>query len=102
MASLQEPTAGGMHGETLRGRTQQRFFLAEEGRNLLSPGAFEVSLAKRAEIDAAELAPQEINLRIRRLMNEGHGTITLKNPGAKHSVAVGILNRLNLHIEGSL
>jgi len=26
----------------------------------------------------------------------------MKNPGAKHSLAVGILNRLNLHIEGSL
>ena len=35
-------------------------------------------------------------------MSEGYGTIVLNNPGAKHSLAVGILNRLNLIIEGSL
>ena len=35
-------------------------------------------------------------------MSQGYGTIVLKNPGAKHGVAVGILNRLNLMIEGSL
>src|ERR1700687_1782177 len=35
-------------------------------------------------------------------MSQGYGTILMKNPGAKHSLAVGILNRLNLPIEGSL
>jgi glutamate synthase domain-containing protein 3 len=45
---------------------------------------------------------QEINLRIRELMADGHGTIVIRNPGAKHSIAVGILNRLNLIIDGSL
>ena len=30
-------------------------------------------------------------------MRQGYGTIVLKNPGAKHSLAVGILNRLNLY-----
>jgi glutamate synthase domain-containing protein 3 len=35
-------------------------------------------------------------------MKQGYGTIVMKNPGAKHGVAVGILNRLNLKIEGSL
>jgi len=36
------------------------------------------------------------------LMKSGHGTITVKNPRAKHSLGVGILNRLNLNFEGSL
>jgi methylamine---glutamate N-methyltransferase subunit B len=45
---------------------------------------------------------RQINLKLRELMSQGYGTIVMKNPGAKHSLAVGILNRLNLHIEGSL
>jgi glutamate synthase domain-containing protein 3 len=35
-------------------------------------------------------------------MSKGVGTIAVKNPGAKHSLGVGILSRLNLHFEGSL
>jgi methylamine---glutamate N-methyltransferase subunit B len=35
-------------------------------------------------------------------MQDGYGTIVIRNPGAKHSIAVGILNRLNLVIDGSL
>ena len=35
-------------------------------------------------------------------MKEGYGTIVLKNPGAKHSLGVGILQKLNLIVEGSL
>ena len=35
-------------------------------------------------------------------MSEGIGTITVRNPGAKHSLGVGILSRLNLHFDGSL
>ena len=46
--------------------------------------------------------PKEINLKLRELMSQGNGTIVMHNPGAKHGVAVGMLNRLNLHIEGSL
>ena len=37
-----------------------------------------------------------INLQIRELMSEGNGTIVVHNPGAKHSLGVGILNRLKL------
>jgi glutamate synthase domain-containing protein 3 len=44
----------------------------------------------------------DINIAIRDLMKSGHGTITVKNPRAKHSLGVGILNRLNLNFEGSL
>jgi len=92
----------GMHTEQLTGRTQQRFFRPEEGENFLYPGAFDVDYNKRAELDAEKLSSTEINLKLRELMSKGYGTIVLKNPGAKHGVAVGILNRLNLKIEGSL
>jgi glutamate synthase domain-containing protein 3 len=43
-----------------------------------------------------------VNLRIRELMGEGYGHIVVQNPLAKHSLGVGILNRLKLDFEGSL
>ena len=95
----------GMHTEQLRGRSQRKFFeidLSEEHGGFSLPDAFDVDFNKRAEIDLAEMSTQEINSRIRALMREGYGTIVLRNPGAKHSIAVGILNRLNLIVDGSL
>jgi len=92
----------GMHTEQLRGRTQKVFFAAEEEERFVYPFAFDVDINKRAEVDAAEMDTKSINLKIRELMSEGHGTIVIKNPGAKHSLGVGILNRLNLIFEGSL
>jgi len=95
----------GMHTEQLRGRTQQKFFefdLADERASFSLPNAFDVNFNKRAEIDAADMPIRDVNLRIRELMADGYGTIVLRNPGAKHSLAVGILNRLNLIIDGSL
>ncbi|MEM7225569.1 MAG: GXGXG motif-containing protein [Pseudomonadota bacterium] len=92
----------GMHTEQLRGRTQQMFFRPGEEENFLYPYAFDVDYNKRAELDVADLETTDINLKIRELMQAGHGTIVIKNPGAKHSIGVGILNRLNLIIEGSL
>ena len=92
----------GMHTEQLAGRTQQRFFRPEEGENFLYPGAFDVDYNKRTEFDADKLSAQEINLKLRDFMRQGYGTIVMKNPGAKHGVAVGILNRLHLIIDGSL
>ncbi|MGA7267023.1 MAG: GXGXG motif-containing protein, partial [Aestuariivirga sp.] len=56
---------------------------------------------KRAEIDCENLETKQINIQLRDLIRRGFGTIVLKNPGSKHSIAVGILNRLNLYIEGS-
>ena len=35
-------------------------------------------------------------------MKEGYGTVVVKNPQGKHSLGVGILNKLNLIFEGSL
>ena len=92
----------GMHTEQLAGRTQQRFFRPEEQERFTYPQAFEVDFKKRAEFDAAAMTPSEVNLKLRELMSQGVGSIVMKNPGAKHSLAVGILNRLNLTIEGSL
>ena len=95
----------GMHTEKLGGRSLQKFFdidLNETSHGFALPGAFDVDFNKRAEIDAADLSSNAINLRLRDLMQDGYGTIVIKNPGAKHSIAVGILNRLNLIIEGSL
>ena len=95
----------GMYTEQLRGRTQQKFFeidLSEEHSGFSLPNAFDVDYNKRAEMDASNMPEKEVNLRIRELMADGYGTIVIKNPGAKHSIAVGILNRLNLIIEGSL
>ena len=92
----------GMHTEQLAGRTQQVFFLPEEQENFTYPDAFEVDFNKRTEIDMAEMNANAINLKIRELMSEGYGTIVVKNPMAKHSIGVGILNRLQLYFEGSL
>jgi glutamate synthase domain-containing protein 3 len=92
----------GMHTEQLAGRTQQVFFSPEEEENFLYPHAFDVDFNKRTEFDAADMSAKEVNLKIRTLMGEGCGTIVVKNPGAKHALGVGILNRLQLYFEGSL
>ena len=92
----------GMHTEGLAGRTQQRFFdITEEPAGYGYPDAPDVDFNKRGEIDCETLDPKQVNAQIRDLIRHGFGTIVLKNPGAKHSIAVGILNRLRLHIEGS-
>jgi methylamine---glutamate N-methyltransferase subunit B len=95
----------GMHTEQLSGRSQRKFFeinLAAQHSGFALPNAFDVDFNKRTEIDASNMPQKEVNLRIRELMAEGYGTIVIRNPGAKHSIAVGILNRLNLIIDGSL
>ena len=92
----------GMHTEQLAGRTQQVFFVPEGEENFTYPNAFDVDFNKRIEIDVAEMDTKAINLKIREVMSQGYGTIVVKNPGAKHSIGVGILNRLQLYFEGSL
>ena len=91
----------GLHTEPLAGRSMQHFFSAEE-ENFTYPHAYEVDFNKRAEFDAREMDIRGINLKIRELMSQGYGTIVVKNPLAKHSLGVGILNRLQLYFEGSL
>ena len=84
----------GLHTEKLGGRSQQIFFdfdLNEAHQGFSLPNAYDVDYNKRAEIDASNMPSNTVNLRIRELMQDGYGTIVLKNPGAKHSIAVGIL-----------
>jgi len=58
---------------------------------------------RKAVFDAEELSTRQINLELRRLIyDEGVTEITLLNPGAKHSIAVGILARCKITIGGSL
>ena len=104
MANLKEHASHelGMHTEQLEGRSQQRFFSAAEEEHFCQPYTEDVDFDRAAEFDAADLHQREINAKIRSLMKDGYGTITVRNPGAKHSVAVGILNRVNLHLDGSL
>ena len=65
----------GLHAEQLKGRTQQQFFSATEEENFTYPWAFEVDFDKAAEFDALEMETTDINLKIRALMEQGHGTI---------------------------
>jgi len=95
-------TEMGLHEEVLTGRTQQVFFNPEEGENFFYHDAHKVDFNKRTEIDANKLECIDINRKINELMAKGYGTIVIKNPGSKHSIGVGILNKLNLIIEGSL
>ena len=69
----------GLHAEQLTGRTQQRFFSATEEENFTYPWSFDVDYDKSAEFDAVDMSPTEINIRIRELMEDGVGSITVKN-----------------------
>jgi len=93
----------GWHTQQLKGRTQQHFFsLEEEGTGFVYPDSFQVDFNKRVEFDAGKMDTPAINLKIRELMSQGYGWIVVKNPLAKHSLGVGILNKLKLDFEGSL
>ena len=92
----------GLHKEVLTGRTQQVFFNPEEAENFFYYGAHDVDFNKRTEIDAKNLTCAQLNQKLHNLMKEGYGTVVVKNPQGKHSLGVGILNKLNLIFEGSL
>ena len=92
----------GLHKEVLTGRTQQVFFNPEEAENFFYYGAYDVDFNKRTEIDAMKLTAKQLNDKLHSLMKEGYGSVVVKNPQGKHSLGVGILNKLNLIFEGSL
>ena len=92
----------GMHKEVLTGRTQQVFFNPEEAENFFYYGAHDVDFNKTTELDAMDLTCAQLNDKLHALMREGYGTVVVKNPQGKHSLGVGILNKLNLIFEGSL
>ena len=92
----------GLHKEVLTGRTQQVFFNPEEAENFFYYGAYDVNFNKRTEINALDLTAAKLNDKLHSLMKEGYGSVVVKNPQGKHSLGVGILNKLNLIFEGSL
>jgi glutamate synthase domain-containing protein 3 len=57
----------------------------------------------RATFDARKLTTRRINLELRWLLYEQRvREVTIRNPGAKHSLAAGILTRCKINFEGSL
>jgi methylamine---glutamate N-methyltransferase subunit B len=82
-----------------------------DARGLAEPAAQAPKIAtiepgengSRAVFDAVALTTRQINLELRRLIyDEGVTEVILRNPGAKHSLAVGLLARCQITIEGSL
>jgi len=54
-----------------------------------------------AEVDASGRATREINNAIRRLIAESCNEITVRNPGARHNLAVAILADAHIRLMGS-
>src|ERR1700722_93839 len=54
-----------------------------------------------AEIDAAGRSSREVNAAIRKFISEANTDIRVLNPGARHKLAVAILNGVHIRIEGS-
>lgn len=78
-----------------------------DARGLAEPDAEAPRTAEvdgaRAVFDARDLSTRQINLELRRLLyEEGIQDVTVLNPGAKHSLGVGILTRCRITFEGSL
>jgi methylamine---glutamate N-methyltransferase subunit B len=78
-----------------------------DARGLAEPHAEAPRTAKiegeRATFDAHDLSTRQINLELRRLLyEEGVKDVTVENPGAKHSLGVGILTRCRITFDGSL
>jgi methylamine---glutamate N-methyltransferase subunit B len=78
-----------------------------DARGLAEPNAEAPRTARiegdRAVFDARDLSTRQINLELRRLLyEEGVTDVTVENPGAKHSLGVGILTRCRITFEGSL
>jgi glutamate synthase domain-containing protein 3 len=91
----------GMTSEQLTGRSMFMEFDAGASERFVYPWAPDVDFNKRTELDSDNMTSTEVNAEIKNLMAQGFGTIVLKNPRGKHSLAVGILSKLNLIIEGS-
>jgi glutamate synthase domain-containing protein 3 len=78
-----------------------------DARGLAEPHAEAPRIAQvdgeRATFDAKELTTRTINLELRRLLyEEGVKEVTIENPGARHSLGVGVLTRCRIHFKGSL
>ena len=78
-----------------------------DARGLAEPHAEAPRIASvdgaSAVFDAHDLTTRQINLELRRLLyEEGVDEVTVQNPGAKHSLGVGILRRCKITFDGSL
>ena len=102
MAGVSTSHELGLHTEPLKGRDIKTMFSLENEGGYAYAFARDVDFNKRAEVDAKGKTATETNKEIRDLMDSGHGTIVVKNPGSEHSLIVGILNRMNIIVEGSL
>ena len=89
--------------DALTGESQ----IVYDARGLVEPNAEVPKVSSidgtTAVFDANDLTTRQINLELRWLINEqGITDVTVKNPGAKHSLGVGILTRCRITFEGSL
>ena len=84
--------------ENLSGRSQKLYFEVTEEENYTYYGNHEVDFNKRTSIDCEGIDAHELNQKIRDAIRKGYGSIVIKNPGAKHSLGVGILNLSLIHI----
>src|SRR5438552_2769584 len=78
-----------------------------DARGLVEPDAEVPNVSEidgdRAVFDAHPLTTRQINLELKSLLYErGIKNVTVRNPGAKHSLGVGILTRCKITFEGSL
>lgn len=102
MSQEERVNALGMTTEQLTGRSLFMEFDVDAEDRFQYPWAPEVDFNKRVEIDTDDMTTTEVNDKIRAAMTEGYGTVVLKNPRGKHSLAVGLLSKLNVIVEGSL
>ncbi|MGH2857422.1 MAG: hypothetical protein ACRDMJ_08040, partial [Solirubrobacteraceae bacterium] len=57
----------------------------------------------KATFDAHDLTTRRINLELRWLLyEEGVKEVTVRNPGARHSLGAGLLTRCRINFQGSL
>ena len=78
-----------------------------DARGLVEPDATIPKISEisggKAVFDASALSTRQINLELRWLLTEaGVHDVVVRNPGAKHSIGVGILQRCKIRFEGSL
>jgi len=81
--------------------------ISYDARGLSEPDAVVPKVSEidgtSAEFDAHDLSTRQINLELRWLINEqGVTDVTVRNPGAKHSLGVGLLTRCKITFDGSL
>src|SRR5689334_21585 len=81
--------------------------ISYDARGLAEPNAEVPKISDvdgaKATFDAHDMTTRQINLELRWLLYEqGVTDVTVENPGAKHSIGVGILTRCKITYQGSL